>query len=1247
MKLIGKLTFIALIASVGLGSIGNGQTTRSKVAASNETIEGSERENGPSGSPWFHNAQAPGQFESYGISSYSFAASDFGFAAIDGISEMEISYMQANAGFTSDGPVEFFISFDTTVSGGDYSGLSHNGTAAGLDDSQFSDSPASQSLGTGTFTEADTGDVDTYTLTLSGSLESSLVDAINNGTPFSIILGVPDGDAAVTYAGIESNNFESNGGTEPDSKRTTLSITATSDGPELTEPTIGAPVFTGITETSAIAEASFAPNSATDFTEYGFVVADNSVNSDPMPGDGDADTIDFSSRPVPNPISVEFTGLTADTEYAVRAYAIYDFGVETAVGGIAAFSTLAPVIVPGLDGVTDYTQDFSGFVSAETLPDGWSIVHAGDNDYGGDWGSGTTNGPRGNASVLGFQHTGSTETAVKTLTLENTSGAAITELFLSYEGRVERAGEGRSSEYSVAVDEVAVATLGYSTDEGDNVTKTAVVSGLSIPVGETFEITWSSERGGGSGSSKQIGISNLLVSLEIPSSIQPSVLPITFPDPIEFPVTSTGFSVDSGVQEAGSDPITDVGFVIAKTELQPNPVIGDSDTTVISLFDEFDPDFDLVFVDFEGLDPGTSYSVRFFATSDAGTTYSAPITETTLSLPAPLTGAGYSESFLTFSGLDSLPQGWSVIAEVDGFGGDWGSGSSGGFRGPGEEATEGVLGYQHTSSTGTVTIRLEMTNDTGEEITALDVSYLGRVERPDQTRLPIWTVEVDGAEVPALSYSTGAGVDETVSATITGLSIADGETFTVSWSSNRGESAGASRQIGLADVTVDAASVDVTAPVFNVPFGTYFEDQTVFISNFDSLDASVEVRYTLDGTDPATGVGSVYDDETGILVEDGSGPVELRAISVDTSDSSVSPIVSATYTFPTDVTDIAALRAQPFGSLYRVTGEITYTGGDGFRNTKYFQDASGFGIQIDDASGIIGTTYSVGDNIEGFVGTLGAFRNQLQWVPEFDPGAPVSTGNPVVPVVRTLDSLSSDDQALLIRINDVEFEDAGGLFGDGGQGTDITDPSVSGFVGRFRNNFGGSDITGAEIPSGTVDLIAIVQQRDDDFSVAVRSLADIIESSGPDGTPFEDFLDGFGELPPEDRAPGADPANDGVPNAAKFVYGGSPLVADRSVLPAGETVDDGDDQYFELTLSFAQAAAWNAATATFAGDGFTVVVKSSTDLDSFDPADMVAESGVVDGDVAADSTVVLRTVNPISGAEFFRTEIDVDTTGGE
>lgn len=336
----------------------------------------------------------------------------------------------------------------------------------------------------------------------------------------------------------------------------------------------------------------------------------------------------------------------------------------------------------------------------------------------------------------------------------------------------------------------------------------------------------------------------------------------------------------------------------------------------------------------------------------------------------------------------------------------------------------------------------------------------------------------------------------------------------------------------------------VPDPVFSVPAGTYFEDQTVFISNSGDYEATATVYYTTDGSDPDD-QDAEYSDATGILLEDGNGAITLKAIAIDGSEES--GITSATYTFPLNVADIQALRSQATGStIYRVDNEATLTAQTSFRNTKFFQDDSGFGIQIDDPGPpTITTEYDPGDNVSSLVGTLGVFEGQLRLTPSLDPGDAVSSGNMVLPVTRTLDELGFDEQARLVLVESVAFEDGDGTatFGGGGFSTSITDPSLAGFDGLFRNVIGESDITGSIIPQDPVNVTGVIQQNSAGMNLAARSLADFdpaektVVLTGPEGfrmlaspiaTDFSEILSSVW--------------TQGIPNAIDPVSGADPNV---------------------------------------------------------------------------------------------------------
>ena len=457
-----------------------------------------------------------------------------------------------------------------------------------------------------------------------------------------------------------------------------------------------------------------------------------------------------------------------------------------------------------------YTQNFAGFVSAETLPLGWALqgsVVA----YLGDWGTGTSAGSRGNANVFGYQHTGSSGVVRQILTLRNDTGDTIDALTISYLGMVARAGETRPPSYAVTVDGQSVSSLAYSTSAGVDVQTTSTLTGLTVAAGQTITIAWTSERGGTSGSSRQIGIGNLSIQVGA-ILLPPSVSSLSIPPGT---ITRTGAEVSADVTSDGGEAISAQGFVYAETSVNPAPQLGGTGVTDIS-----NPatGVGLMPASLSGLTAGTSYSIAAYATNAQGTTYTPVQTFTTVS-PAISFAGGYAEPFNAFDG--SLPTGWSALSSggVLNYGGIWGSGSSAGYRGG--VSDPGVLGYQHTAASGTLTVTASFINDTGAPITTLYVSYLGRVERVDQTNDPAWAVSLDGNVIAELAYSTantsgegGAPGDELLSAAISGLSIPDGAEFEITWACDRGSLGNASRQIGLANLQVSTS--EIPDPAINV-----------------------------------------------------------------------------------------------------------------------------------------------------------------------------------------------------------------------------------------------------------------------------------------------------------------------------------------------------------------------------------------------------------------------------------------------
>ena len=79
--------------------------------------------------------------------------------------------------------------------------------------------------------------------------------------------------------------------------------------------------------------------------------------------------------------------------------------------------------------------------------------------------------------------------------------------------------EGRSPAWAVSVNgSDPISALAYNTSALVDQTKTTILEGLNIAAGKEFSISWKSNRGEGSGSSKQIGISGVYVGLQAPAA---------------------------------------------------------------------------------------------------------------------------------------------------------------------------------------------------------------------------------------------------------------------------------------------------------------------------------------------------------------------------------------------------------------------------------------------------------------------------------------------------------------------------------------------------------------------------------------------------------------------------------------------------------------------------------------------------------------------------------------------------------
>lgn len=250
------------------------------------------------------------------------------------------------------------------------------------------------------------------------------------------------------------------------------------------------------------------------------------------------------------------------------------------------------------------------------------------------------------------------------------------------------------------------------------------------------------------------------------------------------------------------------------------------------------------------------------------------------------------------------------------------------------------------------------------------------------------------------------------------------------------------------------------------------------------------LHYFLDGNGPTM----VYDTNpislTGLAAGSHTFDLEL----VDNNHQPLADPVTASVTFdvvvPTQVNNLADLRAGSLGSLYELTNEavITYIVTDNSRNQKYIQDATG-AILIDDSAGTLSTSFNIGDGITGLIGELGQFSGVLQFVPSENIASPSSTGNVTTPEeISVSDFLNNgeDYESELIKINNVTFS-ATGVFEDNtnydiADGADVTVARVS---------FGDENLIGANIPAGTSSVIGLGGEFNGTYQILPRYVSDV------------------------------------------------------------------------------------------------------------------------------------------------------------
>ncbi|MBN1117241.1 MAG: lamin tail domain-containing protein [Bacteroidales bacterium] len=223
--------------------------------------------------------------------------------------------------------------------------------------------------------------------------------------------------------------------------------------------------------------------------------------------------------------------------------------------------------------------------------------------------------------------------------------------------------------------------------------------------------------------------------------------------------------------------------------------------------------------------------------------------------------------------------------------------------------------------------------------------------------------------------------------------------------------------------------------------------------------------------------------------------VDSVDIAVTAEDGSLSNWKLTVKEFVIEVQSLAEVRAlYDTSAAIKITTEVLLTAQMSYQGKKYVEDASA-AILVFDPTGVITSTYALGDGITGLVGTLDYYAGMLEFVPVADPGAASSTGNTLTPQVVTLAELNANFdnyEAELITVQSVSFADGGGDFANGknykiGYGTDTI---------ICRTDFYGTDLIGTAIPD-SANVTGVAQEYNGDAEIFPRFLADVQELTIP------------------------------------------------------------------------------------------------------------------------------------------------------
>lgn len=205
------IPFVALAAMLAVSSVSSAQVTKT-LDRSGAIHDAAGAGNVAAGagnvadSTDYYGSGNDDDFSEFGVATFTYSAADFGVESISDITQFDYTLTHNDRGFSDGTEFELFLTtddFDTT-----YTGLSYDvALINGLDISQFTNI---SSLGTFPYSPADGGTLEPLTIGLTGTQEADLVNEINTGSEFSILIVATATDADITFTAFD-DTFEPGG----------------------------------------------------------------------------------------------------------------------------------------------------------------------------------------------------------------------------------------------------------------------------------------------------------------------------------------------------------------------------------------------------------------------------------------------------------------------------------------------------------------------------------------------------------------------------------------------------------------------------------------------------------------------------------------------------------------------------------------------------------------------------------------------------------------------------------------------------------------------------------------------------------------------------------------------------------------------------------------------------------------------------------------------------------------------------